>query len=281
MTTRSKPRAARSVAARTKRASSSGLSATTSAWGGRMRGGIRSRSRRHVREDDRGVQQRVEQPLELRAAGARPHPAQLAAVLDQADAVLAREIGRGERGGAARRDVDDRRAVRPHVRQRVEQEHDVGVPLPVMLGDVQRAEPQGGAPVHVADVIARREGPDVARLDAFALRGRHVVAHERLGAQRARQVPERRQAAGRRPPSAAPGAGASAAARPSGPQKPQMRAAEAQALAARAAQRELPADLLARPQREERVVAAALEARRAAAAAPAAPPAAAARLRGA
>ena len=60
-----------------------------------------------VGEDDRRAQQRIEQTLEMGAARARPHPAGLAAVLDQADAVLAGEIGRGERGRAAGRGVDD------------------------------------------------------------------------------------------------------------------------------------------------------------------------------
>ena len=118
----------------------------------------------------------------LGAARARPHPAGLAAVLDQADAVLAGEIGRGERGRAPGRRVHDRPALRAHLGQGIEQEDHVGVPLLVIPRDMERAELQRGAPVHVPDLIAGREGPDVAGLDAFSLRGRDVVAHERLRA---------------------------------------------------------------------------------------------------
>jgi hypothetical protein len=123
----------------------------------------------HVAEHDGGVQERVEQALELRPAGARLHPAELAAVLDQPHAVLAGEIGGGQVGGAPHGGVDDRGAGRAHLGERVEQQDDVGVALVMMLGDVQGAVPQRRPPVHVADVIARCEGPDVAGLDPLAL----------------------------------------------------------------------------------------------------------------
>ena len=73
-------------------------------------------------------------------------------------------------GRRPRGDVDNRAAAQPHVGQRVEQQHNVGVALPVMLRHVQRAQAQGSAPVDVSDVIARGEWADVTRLDALALR---------------------------------------------------------------------------------------------------------------
>ena len=62
-------------------------------------------------------------------------------------------------------------AVGADLGERVEHQHHVGVALTVMLGDVERAEPQRGAPVHLADPVARHELTDVAGLDPLAERG--------------------------------------------------------------------------------------------------------------
>ena len=62
----------------------------------------------------------------------------------------------------------------------------------MVLRHVQDAEPERGAPVHVADLVARGEGADVAGLEAFALRRRDVIADEGLGPQGAGRAPERR-----------------------------------------------------------------------------------------
>jgi hypothetical protein len=58
-----------------------------------------------------------------------------------------------------------------------------------MLRDVQRAQRERGAPVHLLDAIAGRELPDVAGLDPLAEGGRPVVADRRLRVQRTREAP--------------------------------------------------------------------------------------------
>ena len=83
---------------------------------------------------------------------------------------------------ARTREIERRRGRRADLGQRVEHQDDVGVALPLMLRDVERAQAQRGAPVHLPDPVAGRERPNVTGLDALAERGRHVVADGGLGA---------------------------------------------------------------------------------------------------
>ena len=211
-----------------------------------------------MREHNGRAKQRLEQALLLRPAGARLHPAEHATVLDEPHAIPASQVGRRQRAGAAHRGVDDRHPVRPDVRQRVDHDDDVGVALRVVLGDVELAEPQGRAPVHVPDLIAWRERADLSRLDAVARRGRDVVADRRLRARRARQTLHRGQA---RIDGDRRACLVSRLARGEAERFPHanVRAAEDQALASGTAKVERPATFLSRAQREERVVAPALD----------------------
>src|SRR5262249_56404220 len=92
-----------------------------------------------------------------------------------------------------------------------------------------------------------------------ALGWRHVVPDKRLGADRARQMPDRRDVwvdgDGPRRTMARLGGSKSEP-----PPEPDMRAGEMQALTSGAAQRELPAHFLVRLQTEERAVTPVLEA---------------------
>ena len=149
--------------------------ARTTAFDGKTRGGTTARSfATYVKTT--GPRQRLRDALVLRAPRRRPHPVDEPAIGDEADAVLAREVRRRQRRRRAGAEVErgPRRAA--HLGERVEHQHHVGVALPVPLRHVERAQTQGGAPVHLSHAIAGRERTDVAGLDALTERGRDVVA---------------------------------------------------------------------------------------------------------
>ena len=96
--------------------------------------------------------------------------------VDEADAILPGEIGGRERGGGPHAEVERGPGRRARLGEGVEHEDDVGVPLALLPGHVERSEPQRGAPVHLPDPVARRKLADVAGLDALADGGRDIVA---------------------------------------------------------------------------------------------------------
>ena len=77
-------------------------------------------------------------------------------------------MARDQRGGAAHGLVQGAAGRITHLREGVQEDHHVGVPLEVELVDVQRIPACGDPPVDAAHQIARREGADVGELDALA-----------------------------------------------------------------------------------------------------------------
>ena len=167
------------------RSSSSGLSATTSACGGSVRGGSTSTSLKRVGERHLGCDQRVGDAVVLRPAGRGQQPLHDAAEADDADAVAPLEVLVRERRGGAHGQVERALALAPHLGEAVEEEDDVAVPLRVLLVHVQLAAARADAPVHAAHAVARRERPQVGELDALAAGARDAVAGERLRLERA------------------------------------------------------------------------------------------------
>ena len=163
-----------------------------------MRGstsGVSARTRAAGREDPRRnhvdvaprvgrlhsrLEHRLDEAVALRRAHPRLQPAQHAAEADEPDAVTMLEVpGRERRGGANR--VFEHAPIRAaHVREAVDEEHDVCVPLGMALVDDEPLVACGGPPVDRSDPVARHEVPDVRVLDAVALRPRDLTAGERL-----------------------------------------------------------------------------------------------------
>ena len=102
-------------------------------------------------------------------------PAQIAAIFEKPDAVLAREIGAGESGGGAYRKIESGKSRGAGLRQRIEQEYDIGIAFLLELGHVELAASQRGAPVDVPNPVARQERADIAGLDPLAELRRDVV----------------------------------------------------------------------------------------------------------
>ena len=154
---RSKPRARRSISAPAARSSSSGVSAITSAFGGSVRARDDVEVLPCVVEDDLRVEQRVDDPVELRHAGRGQQPVEHAAEADQADAVLVLEVVLDERGRGAHGAVERGLVLTARLRERVEEEDDVGVPLGMKLVHPQLAAPRARAPVDPPDAVSGHE----------------------------------------------------------------------------------------------------------------------------
>ena len=78
--------------------------------------------------------------------------------------------------------------------QCIEHQDHVGIPLLLVLGDVEPSEPNRGPPVDVFDPIPRRERPDVSGFQPLSERGGHVVSNGSLGAARLEQAAEGKDA---------------------------------------------------------------------------------------
>src|SRR5439155_17329077 len=97
---------------------------------------------------------------ELRRTGRRQEPVEGAAERDEAHAVLLPEVASRERGGASKRIVERACARLTELREGVEEDDDVGVPLGVVLVDPELPAPRAGTPVDAAGAVARHERPE-------------------------------------------------------------------------------------------------------------------------
>ena len=138
------------------------------------------------------------------------------------------------------------------------EQDDVGVPLRMMLRDVQRPEAEGRAPVDVADLIARGEAADVAGLEPLALRPRDVIADGGLGPRGTRRAAQRRHRGVHRHLDLRLALTRLGGGEAEGLPYPEMQVLEAQVATPRAGDLEAPADLLAGADAEEGMMASAL-----------------------
>src|SRR6185312_17495757 len=142
-------------------------------------------------ERDLGVEERVDDPVELDEPASGLEPTQVAAEGDEPDAIAASRIAVGERGGRAYRLVERARRTVAHLREAVHEENDVDVPLRVLLVHPELAAPRARAPVDPPDAVAEGERPEVGELQSLALGARELVARVELRLGRAEQAPER------------------------------------------------------------------------------------------
>ena len=165
---RSKPRARRSKSAPTARSSSKRAEREHE----RSR---RQRPRRdhvevlpRVAEQDLGVEQRVDDPVELRRPGGHRQPVQDAAERDEPDTVLLAQVERRERRSRSDADVERPQVGPPRLGEGVEKDDDVGVPLRMRLVHPRLTAPRRGPPVHAPHAVAVRERAQIRELDPFA-----------------------------------------------------------------------------------------------------------------
>ena len=97
----------------------------------------------------------------------------------------------GERGGCVHRVVERALTATARLRERVEEDDDVGVALRVRLVHPGLTAPRSRAPVHAPHPVARDERAQVGELDPFAMRARQLVPGERLRLERAQQLLQR------------------------------------------------------------------------------------------
>ncbi len=141
-----------------------------------------------VVEDDLRVEQRIDDPVELRHAGRGQQPVEDAAEADQADAVLVLEVVLDERGRGAHGAVERGLVLTARLRERVEEEDDVGVALGVKLVHPQLAAPRARPPVDPPDAVSGHELTQVGELDSLALLARDQVPGEDLRLERAQEL---------------------------------------------------------------------------------------------
>src|SRR6266487_412037 len=133
-----------------------------------------------VAERDLRVQQRLDDPVELPHPRAGPEPVEDTAEVDEADAVLARQVALAQRSSGANRLVERPVASLLRLGEAVEEQDHVGVPLGMELVDPELAATRARPPVDPPDAIPGCERPQVCELDPFALLPRHSIAREDL-----------------------------------------------------------------------------------------------------
>jgi hypothetical protein len=77
------------------------------------------------------------------------------------------------------------------LREAVEEDHDVGVPLRVLLVHPEVAAASADPPVHASHPVAEHERPQVGELDSLPFAAGELVPAEELGLRRAEQVRQR------------------------------------------------------------------------------------------
>ena len=157
-----------------------------------MRAGMRLTSRHVYVGSTPGLDHRLDQPVALRRPHTRVQPTEHASEADEPDPVAALEVAGRKRCGRAHGLLEDAHAARADVREAVEEEHDVRVPLRMSLVHDQPLPPRRGAPVDRADPVSGDEVADVRVLDAVALHARHLASGERLRLERGEQRLKRR-----------------------------------------------------------------------------------------
>ena len=113
-----------------------------------------------------GVEDGVDQPVELARAEPRHDPVEVAAEAHQPDPVLHTEVGPAQRHDRLDRHAERRVEVLADLDERVEQQHDVGAAVGVTVAHEPRAPTGADPPVDRPHPVARRPRPGLGVLDA-------------------------------------------------------------------------------------------------------------------
>src|SRR5207247_11103761 len=115
----------------------------------------------------------------------------VAAEADDSDPVLALQIAMGEGRRRTHCGIERAAAAAAHVREGVQEENDVRVPLRMLLVYPERPAPRARPPVDAADTVSGRILPQVRELDSVSSRARHLVPDEHLRLERSEQRVQR------------------------------------------------------------------------------------------
>ncbi len=119
-----------------------------------------------------------------RVPAAGREPVQNAAEAHQRDAIAARQIRGGERGGSAHRGVECALLRVLGLGECVEEQDDVGALLGMLHVHVRDAAARGRAPVDSPHAVAGHERTKVGELDALAALAGNLAAEHRSGPER-------------------------------------------------------------------------------------------------
>jgi hypothetical protein len=133
-----------------------------------------------------GVDQRVQDPVELCRAHLRHQPSQHPAEAHQPDPVLLLQEVARQGQGRPEREIEGPGPAQPQVAEGVQEEHDVRVAFGVELVHVELAPERAETPVDAPDPVAGHERTDVRELDPVALQAGDRVAGEDLGLRRSK-----------------------------------------------------------------------------------------------
>src|SRR5215203_4639012 len=133
-----------------------------------------------VTEDDIGLDQGIDDAIALHESHRWLQPPQNASIADETNAIPPLQIEVGE----CRRRPHGLKAssflTMTRLRERIEENDNVGVPLPMDIVHIGLAQPCGQSPVDPAQTVARHEWPSVGKLDTLAGRAREFIASEDL-----------------------------------------------------------------------------------------------------
>ena len=143
-----------------------------------------------VREHDLGVEQRLDDPVQLNGSERGLEPVDGAAEAQQPHLVAAPQVRVGEPGGRAHRLVERPRGPEPRLGERIEEQHGGRVSLRMLLVDDERAAARRRLPVHTSHAVAGLIEPEIGELDPLALLPGDEVSDVGLGVARADDLAE-------------------------------------------------------------------------------------------
>ncbi|HVK74079.1 MAG TPA: hypothetical protein VM734_12205, partial [Kofleriaceae bacterium] len=134
-----------------------------------------------VAELDAGLEQRVDETILLDETTAGLEPAQNASEGHEPDAVAPLEVAAGHRCSRADGLLERPLVGRPRLREAVEEDDDVRIPLRVALVDDERAAPSRGAPVDRPHAVAGDERAGVRELEPLSAEPGDLGSRRSLG----------------------------------------------------------------------------------------------------